>query len=189
MQFTELAATLVRSPVAFAAAATQIVPVCARCGMRRRLGSGRAVVCIVAGVASLSMLALAPHVALAVELIERQTSGLAGASSDLWLLARLEGAGAPRVQTGEVVFDVDRRRLDAAAIDGLVSAPLGARLGFATTDPPGNQQHGALQKTGALVDPTTSNPVVTADIAVPPDLVAALGPSLPVTLTATPPGC
>jgi hypothetical protein len=142
------------------------------------------VVSLVAAVAAASMLPLDADAA-GVELIERQTSGLAGAATDLWLLARSAGAGAPSAQAGEVVFGVDRRRLDASAIDGLVSAPVGTRLGFATTDPPGDQQHDALTKTGALVDPATGDPVVTGEIAVAPELVGAVGPSVPVTLRAT----
>ena len=122
----------------------------------------RIVTSVVAALAAASAPPLDAHAAHGVELIERQTSGLAGAPTDLWLQARVDGAGAADAPLGEVAFRVDRRQLDPSAIDELVSAPAGTRLGFAIAGPSRNQRQAAMSKTGVMVEPATREPVVTA---------------------------
>ena len=131
-------------------------------------------------------------------LSEQLTSGAAGARTGLTLLAVFDDGryplgigGGPAVETGEVVFRIDRRQLEpprrGSGVYALLAAPAGTALGYVSFSSGGDDRvQSPLTKTGLTVDPRSGDKVVQLAQAISPAYRRLSGgPTLPLSVRVT----
>jgi len=130
-----------------------------------------------------------------VALVERLTSGAAGAHPRLGLVADIDsGVGNVEDQpaqraTGELVFRLDVRQMNRASktasavgTQDLLVAAEGTQIGYAAFGPGPPTVQNPLIKRGVTIDRETAEPVVHVSIGVPPAFAPVLGARYPMTI-------
>ena len=114
---------------------------------------------------------------------ERVTSGAPHAFPTIGLIAAADIGRGPvaknlaRVSAGEVTFDFDRRQLNAEG-GVLVAAATGTRIGYYVDGGSSGFVQYPVTKTGVGTDPTTGETLMTASIALPPEIARLVGPRI-----------